>query len=275
MSFIVPSISNRAASVSERVAGWRDPSASTILVQRDGPIYSNVLRIAGYLVLGVILTWVAAAACALWAPLSPRTSLGSQATTQEIIDAMAGMPATERYVRRLRDELGYWDITVDRWSGIGINVRQVRCDPVTDESPMSAMSAPVTPAEIRTGWPLRCFAAISAPETASFSGSVLKNGLPIESQWTRPLQSVRSLTAWIGVGNNAPSAIIPLMPIPAPLLGNIAFWAGIGFMVFSFPFWLRTLLRIARGQCARCRYPVRGLACCPECGPSPLPHTAT
>ena len=227
-------------------------------------------HIAGYLVLGVILTWVAAAACALWAPLSPRTSLGSQATTQELIDAVADFSGSEKYVRRLRDELGYWDITVDQWSGIGITIRQIRCDPVSDVSSF----APVTPAEIQTGWPLRCFVATSAPATDNSSASILKNGLPIESRWTTSRPLVGSFTAWIGFGNTA-SAIVPLKPDLAPLLANVVFWAGVCFIIFIVPFWLRKRLRIARGQCVRCRYPVRGLAYCPECGPAPVPHTAT
>ncbi len=70
---------------------------------------------------------------------------------------------------------------------------------------------------------------------------------------------------------------LPLRPLPLGLLINTLFYAALFAFVMEAFAAFRTRRRARRSLCTRCKYPVRGLITCPECGtavPTGSPNTA-
>lgn len=59
---------------------------------------------------------------------------------------------------------------------------------------------------------------------------------------------------------------LPLRPLPVGLLLNTLFYAAFLALVMGAIAALRTRHRARRSLCTRCKYPVRDLTTCPECG---------
>jgi hypothetical protein len=66
-------------------------------------------------------------------------------------------------------------------------------------------------------------------------------------------------------------ATLPLRPIWPGFAPNTLFYAAILWGLFAAPFALRRRLRIRRGLCPACAYPIGASVLCTECG-RPLPQ---
>ena len=65
---------------------------------------------------------------------------------------------------------------------------------------------------------------------------------------------------------------LPLKPIWPGFTINTVFYAGILWVLFAAPFALRSRIRIRRGLCPACAYPVGDSAVCTECGEAVTPR---
>ncbi len=60
--------------------------------------------------------------------------------------------------------------------------------------------------------------------------------------------------------------VLPLRPLWPGFAVNTLFYAAILWVVICGPFALRRLIRMNRGRCVRCGYPLGESAVCSECG---------
>ena len=86
-----------------------------------------------------------------------------------------------------------------------------------------------------------------------------------------PCRSLRSVGRKTHRQVNYPGAwrcaiALPLLPILPGFLINTLFYAGILWLVIPGPFVLRRLLRVRRGLCPLCKYPIGVSVVCTECG---------
>jgi hypothetical protein len=76
----------------------------------------------------------------------------------------------------------------------------------------------------------------------------------------------------LGIGTNAGAAarsrptLLPLRPIWPGFATNTLFYAAILWLLFAAPFALRHHIRIKRGLCSACAYPIGTSHLCTECG---------
>ena len=59
---------------------------------------------------------------------------------------------------------------------------------------------------------------------------------------------------------------MPLGPIPLGFAVNTLFYAALLWLLIPGPFALRRFLRVRRGLCPRCAYPIGESSVCTECG---------
>ena len=71
-----------------------------------------------------------------------------------------------------------------------------------------------------------------------------------------------SFPQWIGPR----FGILPLRPIWPGFVANTAFYAAILWLLIPGPFALRRFIRVKRGRCVKCGYPMGESAVCTECG---------
>ncbi|XVJ60562.1 MAG: hypothetical protein HEQ23_14665 [Tepidisphaera sp.] len=211
---------------------------------------------------GTFLTAATATLAAIWAPLPKQLSLTLSSDHDQTVSTLQGRtPFTTRLLRAL-DNLGYWDLTVERWSGWGCELTEMSSHPLADVLISGSGPAKSGPTELRTGWPFLSFSAAPALFLADQQSS-WQQGLLVTKPWVRNLPS-NSMALALG---SPPTTIVPLKPEMLPLLGNIAFWGGVSYLLMYFPLDARRILRRRRGKCTQCGYPVRNLTHCPECGP--------
>ncbi len=122
-------------------------------------------------------------------------------------------------------------------------------------------------------------AAIMTTESAWIQ-SQISIGLPFTlATWTDELPGRRGAMAPPGFialaddgqslylnSGTASQTIIPLVPYFPGLLANLFFFTGCWYATSVLSAHLRTRTRRARGQCTCCRYDLKGLPTCPECG---------
>ena len=139
------------------------------------------------------------------------------------------------------------------WSGFSVPAEEFRSDPQ-----MSWWST----ADAR-GWPL--LTLWSEPLGGAVSG-----GKPEH----RPSQGgiVTPLPCWQPTWAYPPPRILPLRPIWSGFLANTAGYSLLCFTLIRGPQVLRRRLRLKRGWCPFCGYPIGGSPECTECG-NPIPLT--
>ncbi len=91
----------------------------------------------------------------------------------------------------------------------------------------------------------------------------------------QPTQSPPLVTRWGGLALLPDSryvfrGVVPLVPIWKGFAVNTVFYATILWLLIRGPFALRRFLRVRRGLCPKCAYPMGESAVCTECG-KPLP----
>ncbi len=59
---------------------------------------------------------------------------------------------------------------------------------------------------------------------------------------------------------------MPLGPIPLGFAVNTLFYAALLWLLIPGPVALRRFLRVRRGLCPKCAYPMGGSSVCTECG---------
>lgn len=132
--------------------------------------------------------------------------------------------------------------------------------------------------EITIGWPFACLRHRSDATSQVWSTRPL--GLFTLSDHGDALLFSPSRAIANSASN---SSVIPLTPWWPGLFANLATWTLIYWMFLFMPWQWRRHRRIARGQCLRCGYELKGLEVCPECGnnasgpqpstPAPVPQT--
>ncbi len=88
--------------------------------------------------------------------------------------------------------------------------------------------------------------------------------------------NAKRTTTWISAGGPMPSALrprnrvtqfrIPLRPLWAGFAINTIFYAALLWVLIPGAFALRRFLRLRRGLCPKCAYPMGGSSVCTECG---------
>ena len=114
------------------------------------------------------------------------------------------------------------------------------------------------------GWPLLSLSygisyANSRPTGQPIRNPMVLSAIPLRN-WPLGTKSIR-----------VPTRALPTRPIWPGFAINTVFYAAILWGLFAAPFALRRRLRIKRGQCPACAYPVGSSDVCTECG-KPIPQ---
>ena len=96
-----------------------------------------------------------------------------------------------------------------------------------------------------TGWP-----CLALEGQWGLVGGQPKAGWLLITQWERRHQSV----------------VFPLRPLWPGFAVNTLFYAGVLWLLIPGPFVLRRFVRVKRGRCVKCGYPMGESAVCSECG---------
>ncbi len=109
-------------------------------------------------------------------------------------------------------------------------------------------------------------------------------GWPLRSAWCDWYEGgTRASITWTGGGGHIETHLnpwrgfiprpLPLRPIWAGFLLNTMLYAGLMWLLIPGPFALRRFLRVRRGLCPKCAYPMGESSVCTECG-KPLAQRA-
>ena len=60
--------------------------------------------------------------------------------------------------------------------------------------------------------------------------------------------------------------LLPYRPVPIGTAANTLFYAALLWLLIPGPFVLRRLVRVRRGLCPKCAYPMSESSVCSECG---------
>ena len=128
------------------------------------------------------------------------------------------------------------------------------------------LSSPITGASI-------VIAATDIDDTAIISQSMarLRTGWPMRSMEGARWQNEDGVSLYrgeveFGGDSRANVRIFPLRPFLPGFVFNTLFYAGILWLLLPGPFVLRRFLRVRRGLCPKCAYPIGASALCTECG---------
>ncbi len=169
-----------------------------------------------------------------------------------------------------------------RWSNAGLGGAGVIW-PTKDDPPVAAQRIwhryaqedwpPFDDYASRSGWGksvemLRSIAIVDVGGVTRFRMyfvSQSKAGWPL-----RTFQRGSSINAWDR--RNVVEIMIPYAPLWPGFTINTIFYAAILWLLIPGPFVLRRFLRVRRGLCPKCAYPMGESAVCTECG-KPLPSS--
>jgi len=102
--------------------------------------------------------------------------------------------------------------------------------------------------ETAWGWPMVCLVSVFVADQPLLTGTIV-SGIPLETGTRRILTD-----------------LLPIRPIWRGLVVNTALYAFITWLVIVLLVRVRNSIRRKRGLCIHCRYAVRDLPVCPECG---------
>ncbi len=109
------------------------------------------------------------------------------------------------------------------------------------------------PVEIAAGWPLRCLERDTGLSPFyNAERTVIQAGIPLPPllEWIHPL----------------PNRTLPIRAVPAGFTLNTLFYATLLWLLIPGTVALRRLMRVRRGLCPKCAYPMGESAVCTECG---------
>ena len=220
----------------------------------------RLLIIAVFLLLGAVVNVAVAWGCAAWADLGTDYTEGiSEDGTASLLRWSSNI-GTLIYFERNRTA------TLNRaWRG------RRRMDELSPywlhlNEPSAAYQSGRTNEDIRfidaRGWPvLTMWSEYVWPPWLYGDGTiVVKGGLPLSS---------RHSVSQLYFGPPFPRAL-PLRPIWPGFALNTLFYASLLWFLIPGPFVLRRFLRVRRGLCPKCAYPMGDSSVCTECG-NPLP----
>jgi hypothetical protein len=107
------------------------------------------------------------------------------------------------------------------------------------------------------GWPLPTL------EAHWFGG---KTEVDLDKRWRWGISLSSSMARTAGGYNIGALKAVPLRPIWPNFFLNTLFYAALLWLLLAFPFILRRFLRLKRGLCPKCAYPVGTSDVCTECG---------
>ncbi len=140
-------------------------------------------------------------------------------------------------------------VGVMEWSVYGFDRLRV-----TDRTSSRAESQHTT----RAGLPLRCLVGrFNGASTGAWPSR--RTSEEYVGAWPVPLRQV-------GPPGLKGRSFLPLRPIWPGFALNTLFYAAIPWLLIPGPFALRRFLRVRRGLCPKCAYPMGGSAVCSECG---------
>ena len=117
------------------------------------------------------------------------------------------------------------------------------------------------------GWPMRSLACRFLVTDPHLTDVLVEDGIPINRQeWFTPLRRVPLPGERSRLRLYRYLRALPLRPIWAPFTINTLFYAAILWLIIPGPFVLRRFLRLRRGLCPMCAYPMGESAVCSECG---------
>jgi hypothetical protein len=117
------------------------------------------------------------------------------------------------------------------------------------------------------GWPLRSLRRVE--QDVYLNHVTLRGGGPCpQVKWWGGV----TMMGWADKSRQGPgfndSVVFPLIPLPLGFVVNTAVYSAMCLLLVAIAGAGRTRLRVRRGECGACRYPVGGLRTCPECGTS-------
>ncbi len=137
--------------------------------------------------------------------------------------------------------------------------------PVTAGSPAAWLKGIYK--EWRIGWPLQCLErhtwlafGKNIPSDYDFAAGQVEKGIV--------------LLPANGFLGRLPQSRLPVEPVWAAVIFNTVFYAVVLWLLICGPFALRRFIRVKRGRCPACAYPMGQADVCSECG-KPLPGRAT
>ena len=218
--------------------GWRREAK-----EAEYAMNRRLLIIAVCLLLGVVVNVAVAWGCALWATPSSRENGGFQ---------VAGVPWTYLRMRgfgvdriRLRNYAQSWPV-----GKLPDGVPEPRFGP----------EIAVEQAYVSAGWPwqaLRTQAVVEQPVTER-RRLFFEPGYP-EVSWD---------FGFVLPGDPGPPVAAKVLPLRPMLLGFVAdtlLYAALLWLLIPGPFVLRRFLRVRRGLCPKCAYPIGESSVCTEC----------
>lgn len=225
------------------------------------------LEVLGYLAAGAVVNVVVAAGCALWGPVWTNCDIRYR-DIQRFAERWTPQDWIENPIDSKSSRWPKWDVEVTEVRALGVSFVEVSGR--EDHPPgISVRRDPVTVMIVRSGWPWNCLEAASQPEpikwniptsprefgcALSVNQKDLVTPRVVDDRY--PLIDLRSV----------PSGLIPLSPVWPALIANTIVWALILAMLVHGPRWVRGEVRLRRGLCRSCGYPIGVADRCTECG---------
>ena len=206
----------------------------------------RVVGILTFALCGALATFTVAWACALWAPNTP------------FPDPTTVSPGDIPYPRAAPAE---WSspFLAQHSSSFGSSfigaAAQVAPGQITTYEHVSAVGQSV----FQFGWPFRAL---------EYEARLYMLDPPSGPPSSHPIH-------FVGDVGEVPTSLVPsehrlrrlpIRPICAGFIANTLFYAAILWLLIRGPFALRRFLRVRRGLCPKCAYPMGESAVCTECG---------
>lgn len=230
------------------------------------------LVLLGYLAAGAVVNVVVAAGCALWMPLSEsfaRThnhlpAFAERWTPRDWLDGtFNGHPLSDR---------DWWTVKASEQRGMGVSFLDIHGMLMSYDSLTDFQSTKRVIVE-RVGWPLRCLeSGCGVVDTNPLKATV---GSTVRAEFVPVVYVVRSteLRRYTTVSHYpridiriADRNFIPLSPVWPAMIANTIVWALLLAVLVRGPRWVRGELRMRRGLCRSCGYPIGVADRCTECG---------
>ncbi|MBX3403942.1 MAG: hypothetical protein KF699_11080 [Phycisphaeraceae bacterium] len=236
--------------------------------------------ILAYLAAGAVVNLVVAAGCALWMPLT-QPYLRNLDTVPRSMEKWT--PQTWRAAlseATSRNEPGRVFVVAHEVSRLGVSIRRASIHLAHDKARFTTTGIPneqFKPDQIavfRSGWPAACVESVSeSTSTWGFGdlhiGPILGSPAVFRCVLHVPIagDTIQLAPLIFGIdGSRVTRNFIPLSPVWPALVANTIVWAIILAILVNGPRFVRGELRMRRGLCRSCAYPIGVSDRCTECG---------
>lgn len=204
------------------------------------------IRIAKYLLAGAIITYIVAFLALSATPAMDSSMKPLAAMPREVLDVTPVEFTPSVYIHRSRSLVKtYWQFSP----------REEADSSVYYVGHLKHIGFPFRAASVLV---------IGVPRTSAVRPSIsrIQRGLPLEGT---PLRAWNAIFPYpVNVTYDNPC--LPLRLLPLGFIANTAIYALLLFGLMHLFRRARSRYRARRSLCTRCKYPVRGLTACPECG---------